>query len=560
MISLKDRNELTLFSIVTQPFTKQHILNNRDFISISLSFPFTEELYDKKLKIVKNLVNDRMIVNENNHYNILFDLTNGMPGTYKDWKFVIDYAKEHNMLIKLNTLYACYPHELKKYIDKFTKTNEKNEKELIFRRQTTLIKDNPFTQSNTSSLEELILNQGCEINDDLLESAKNLIESSNTNLLALTLSNANQFDKSQLIKTKELIDFLKTNYPNKKIDICFYSKHYYYTSDEFKNLLLLEKYIKKNYSKDYELKFYSGSTLVNKEQILHANSIIKKVANQLKKSSLSPYEKLIYVRKLLTEKEYNFKNSASQDIYSVLNSNQMVCVSYSLIFNAIFEELNDPNIKVTTQIYQDSDKEDLLHALNNVYVNDEKYNIEGYYDLDLTMSPSNLLTKFMVPTEDTFNATSTKTRSKVDYFRHCTLLDNRRTCYFNRHIDEHDKTLNNTTINNTLKHLNTPMGRQALTKAQTNHTSLFEAIWDCLDKSKPIPIETTKKALETVSQKCFDMNEVDAKAYTSNVIYETIFNSIFNYDRAKCKNTFATESLEIEKGNVSLTKSNNPRR
>ena len=35
-------------------------------------------------------------------------------------------------------------------------------------------------------------------------------------------------------KAKELVDFLMKNYPDRKFDICFYSKHYYYNSEEFK--------------------------------------------------------------------------------------------------------------------------------------------------------------------------------------------------------------------------------------------------------------------------------------------------------------------------------------
>ena len=554
MINLLNRKEFTLFSIISQPFTQQNVMKPGDFISLNLTYPFTKELYDQKLKAVKNLIDDKRIISENNHFNIAFNLDAGMPGTYADWKFVIDYAKDHNIVIKLNSHFACSPSELELYLERFAKVNEKGEKELIFARQTTLVENNPFTSHKIDNFEEVSIKQGCEIDDNLIDSAKNLIPSLSDNRLVLTLTNENQFDKAQLKKVKELVDFIKRNYPDKKIDISFYSKHYYYNSEEFKNLLFLEKYIKFNYSKDYSLSFYSGNNFVNKEQILHANAMIKNVANQLKKSNLSPYEKLIYVRKLLTEKDYYLKDTSAQDLYSVLNSNQMVCVSYSLIFNAIFEELNDPNIKVTHQIYQDNDdNSSVLHALNNVYVNDEKYNIEGYYDVDLTASPSNLLTKFMVPTEDTFHALSTKKRTKVDYFRHNTLLDNKRTCYFNKNIDEHDRTINNITVNNTLKHLDTPMGRQALTRAQKEHTSLFQAIWECMDDSKPIPVNATKQALESVALKCFNMNEEQAADYSSNVVYETIFNSIFNYDRTKCKNSFATASLEIQNAKTNPT-------
>ena len=153
MINLRNRKELTLFSVVTQPFTSQNTLKPGDFVSLNLTYPFEKELYNQKLKALKNLIDDKRIISENNHFNIAFNLDAGMPGTYKDWKFVIDYAKEHNIVIKLNSVYACSPAELEQYLEKFTKVNENGEKELIFSRQTTLIENNPFTQTKYYNFE-----------------------------------------------------------------------------------------------------------------------------------------------------------------------------------------------------------------------------------------------------------------------------------------------------------------------------------------------------------------------------------------------------------------------
>jgi hypothetical protein len=230
----------------------------------------------------------------------------------------------------------------------------------------------------------------------------------------------------------------------------------------------------------------------------------------------------------------------------------MVCVSYSLIYKAIFDELNDPNIKVNVQIYKDKDDLQVLHALNNVYVNDKKYKIEGYYDTDLTGVDANLLSYFMNPPSDTFNVASTKKREKVDFFSLGTLLDNKRVCYFTKDRDEFDLTVNDTITRNTLKYLRTPMGKKALSKTKKgnkNHSTehIYAAIEECIDNTQPIPLDVTRNAVQQVAQKCFSMTEENAIDYSKNAIAETVFHSLLNYDREKCQNEFVKNSLKIGK-------------
>lgn len=553
MISLKNRNELNLDSMIATP-TLEHQIDSRDFISMSLPYPFDEEIYDKKLKALKELIDSGRIKKNVEHVNLVFDLLKSRPGDYSGWKFVIDYAKKHNIKFKLNEMYAISPLELEKYIENFSKINATGQKSLLFSRQSFLSSGNIFTASNnTHFINEPTVLPLFAIDSNLQKNVQASLQSQTQSTISLHLKNEDQFGHGQLKTIKSFVKFLKNHLPNKKIDLCIFSKHYYFSSKEFKKLLKLEKYIRTTYNKDYELKFYSGNSIVNKTQILKANSMIDSTVKYLKSSNLSPYEKLIYVRKLLTEKAYFYGNESSQDLYSALNSRQMVCVSYSLIFKAIFDELNDPNIKVNVQLYKnESLSNSIYHALNNVYVNDSKYEIEGYYDTDLTYSPSNLLTDFMIPPNDTFNSCKNKNVEKVDFFSLGNLLDNKRVCYFSKELNEHDYTINKTIEKNTLKYLNTPLGKRALVKAkkQKHKNSidyLYSAIHHCLNSSKPIPIEKTKKALEYVAQNQFNMSETNAKNYSANVVIETIFNSIFDYNRDACTNAFSFASKEAEK-------------
>ena len=552
MISIINRSQLDLDYLLANA-SKEHTLNAGDFISISLPYPFKEELYDKKLEELKNLIEQKKIKCTNGYVNLVFDLVKSRPGYYDGWKFIIDYAKKHNIKFKINSRYATSPLELENYIEKFSKTFPNGKKELLFSHQFHSLNNNIITSPTNEIFDQKALSvQQFPIDSNLIKNVRNNFNIQSPKILSLHLKNEDLFGKNQLKITKSFIKSLKTNYKNDKVDLCLFSKHYYFTNKEFKNLLKLENYIKKTYNKDYELKFYTGNDVINKRQILKANSMISSIVKDLKTSKLSPYEKLIYVRKLLTEKAYNYENESSQDLYSSLTSKQIVCVSYSLIFKAIFDELNDPNIKVNTQIYNNVSSNSIYHALNNVYVNDKKYKIEGYYDTDLTNSPSNSLKNFMISHCDTFNSCNEKKIEKVDFFTLKNLLDNKRICYFSKSLDEHDYTINSIIEKNTLKYLNTPLGKRAILKAKkqkyaNNYDYLYNAIGQCIDNSAPIPIEKTKQALETVSRDCFKMDECSARNYAYNVVIETIFNSLFDYDRDSCKNSFATSSLKADK-------------
>ena len=114
----------------------------------------------------------------------------------------------------------------------------------------------------------------------------------------------------------------------------------------------------------------------------------------------------MYVFHLLSERSY-FQDEVAdknRDIYSILNQQNIICTGYANLFSAIFKELNNPNIKVKTEtLAMRNGQNSWDHAINCVYINDEKYGYEGYYHLDSSKEDHKQhinLNAFMIPSED----------------------------------------------------------------------------------------------------------------------------------------------------------------
>ena len=241
----------------------------------------------------------------------------------------------------------------------------------------------------------------------------------------------------------------------------------------------------------------------------------------------------------------------------------MVCIGYAMLFNTIFNELNDENIKVRIQVfdYNISDKNGtgILHGLNTIYVKDEKYNFEGYYDLDITASGEGLsnLSYFMLPSGDITNITRMKKWKDEENYMNG--LISKKPVLFVEEAPTYYKKISKKRLENTSEFLNTPMGEEA-----KSYTSLIYedevdrvlyAVKRCVEKTKPISIVSTQRALETVL-KTIGMSELESKDYAKNFILQETFNAFFIYDRERCRNEFAKYSLEIEKDNIWLTNKN----
>lgn len=534
----------------------------------SIDIPVTNDELMLKLYLlsIDDMIKSKKIIgfNETNtcSFNISFSF---IDDEYTVWEKMIRLAKKYDIKFKINEKYECCAEELENYINKFVKSDRDNKKEFIFKNKGYKLEYNPITNTSNdtrptydSSIKTALL-----ISEYLNEDLCNYLNDNRDSVSSITfaLNKGDKFDKRKLNILKETIDNLKKDKSLPIYEMYFFSNCYYCNKEEFMNLLEFERYVRKNYKNDYELKFHSGNTIINKRQIINGNNKINEVVKYLKESSLSPYEKVVYVQKLLSEKK--FFNSKSpfinQDIYTILNTRNIVCIGYAMIFNAIFDELNDENIKVRIQVFDynisSKDKNSVLHSLNTLYVKDEKYDFEGYYDLDITASGEGLsnLSYFMLPAGDIINITRMKKWKDEENYMNG--LISKKPALFIEGAPTYYKNISEKRLKNTNEFLDTPMGKEA--KKYTDLVcedevdKVLYAVKRCVDKTKPISIVSTQKALETVA-KSGGLSESESKEYAKNAILQETFNAFFIYDREKCRNEFAKYSLEIEKDNVKL--------
>lgn len=117
---------------------------------------------------------------------------------------------------------------------------------------------------------------------------------------------------------------------------------------------------------------------LNIKELYNLSLLIDEVAKKINKYNLSPLEKIVYVYDYVKKREYHEceDKTNSRDLDKVINGENIVCVGYSNLFNAILKSLNIsciPLISIKAK-----------HQRSLVYVKDDKYNINGIYAFDPT--------------------------------------------------------------------------------------------------------------------------------------------------------------------------------
>ena len=133
------------------------------------------------------------------------------------------------------------------------------------------------------------------------------------------------------------------------------------------------------------LKTNGNEELVKLEDYQYTIEYINNIAEKTREKNLSPFESLVYVYDIVRDRVYNSEGtndpaSTSRDLTSVIKGEKIVCLGFSEIFNAVVKKLGYDS-KIQYLYVQDKKSG---HARNEVYVKDEKYNIEGIYIFDPT--------------------------------------------------------------------------------------------------------------------------------------------------------------------------------
>lgn len=139
----------------------------------------------------------------------------------------------------------------------------------------------------------------------------------------------------------------------------------------------------KEYSNIY-VSMQGNTEYVNLKDCFKIMNEIKSKADFVKSLNLSPLESIMVAYDLVRdrvytkEKDENWMNS--RDLKNVLFGNEIVCVGYSRILACILDHLGIENNLVHLS---DTNRES-GHLRNSVYVEDPKYNVNGFYYLDAT--------------------------------------------------------------------------------------------------------------------------------------------------------------------------------
>ena len=125
---------------------------------------------------------------------------------------------------------------------------------------------------------------------------------------------------------------------------------------------------------------------IKSKELKKTIEIINGYADYIKSLNLSPLEQVMFAYDIVRERTYNEKKEnesyfSSRDLTDVLLGTNIVCVGYSNLLKTILLQLG---IRCRNVACIRKDDEHKGHLRNMIYLNDEKYNVEGVYFLDAT--------------------------------------------------------------------------------------------------------------------------------------------------------------------------------
>lgn len=178
---------------------------------------------------------------------------------------------------------------------------------------------------------------------------------------------------------KKVHDYLKINPELKRENILLATP----LDLEYTTLLEVKKYLSEfnnvyfNVDGNYEpIKIGDYEKTLNKIQDILAH---------IKKYNYSPFESALHAYDLVRDKQYKEedigeKYTISRDLTSALLDDKIVCGGYANIFKRVLKQLKIPAI--IRKLNGNGETRD--HAIVLAYIKDDKYDIEGVYDFDVT--------------------------------------------------------------------------------------------------------------------------------------------------------------------------------
>ena len=168
--------------------------------------------------------------------------------------------------------------------------------------------------------------------------------------------------------------------------------NYVYTKKETQLLKGLDEYLVSKNQPSLAFKDFEEVTNVETldsswdfTSVAQANNVIDKYVKDIKDNDLTPFEAMLYIHDKATK--FKYKSSDSDNIEegrvlpSILNSDNIVCSGYSSFVKAIVDRLNMPELKcefISCALVDETNKVE-YHSHLLAKINDDKYNVNGYY-------------------------------------------------------------------------------------------------------------------------------------------------------------------------------------
>lgn len=182
-----------------------------------------------------------------------------------------------------------------------------------------------------------------------------------------------------------------------------------FSPEQLKQLVEFNKKLKDKFSS--EIGVLSMSALFSLGEVEKACNKVYNFYNNTAREKLSPAECLLASYILATSKAYAKEEitdglGKSRSIYGILNSDKIVCLGYISLINNLTYHIPFENLFIirNTNAVQ-SGNEFIGHSSAIVYINDPKYNLNGFYFLDPTKDVIGedgmiKLNHFLVPLKD----------------------------------------------------------------------------------------------------------------------------------------------------------------
>lgn len=144
----------------------------------------------------------------------------------------------------------------------------------------------------------------------------------------------------------------------------------------------------------FNINFYYSSNLeheISLKSVIEDEKKLDLMCKEIKNSNLSPLEKFIAVYNLVhffkpykKENEKEMSGTLSRNLYEYLNNDYMVCEGYADLLENLCKRVGIPCAYYGLEPVDRMDGHG--HARNYVYLDDSKYNINGFYISDSTQA------------------------------------------------------------------------------------------------------------------------------------------------------------------------------